>query len=195
MAKPTKKNQPQGHPAKKDPVIAKISKLQTELVYLTRDVQRRLTPEQISHWNAAVFGIMDTYAIISGMPRPDSTVDLNFDEFMADKAARMALFEAWEEEQRKIPVEVTSVKKTNDGLEVTGVIPESARFIMATKTPMSIQPNSVIPKPAPKATFDNAGPTAIKNCQRCNHMSFNHAWLGDGYGACSFTNCACNHLI
>lgn len=189
MAKPAKKNQSQGHPVKKDPVIAKISKLQTELVYLTRDVQRRLTPLQISHWNAAVFGIMDTYAIISGMPRPDSTVDLNFDEFMAERAARMARLLAWEEEQRKIPVEVASVEVTKDGLEIIGTIPESARLIRTAAPPMSIRPSSVIPnKPAAK------GRTAITTCKRCSHMSFNHAWTGEGHGACAFTDCVCNQF-
>lgn len=85
MSKYTKKNQQTGHPAKKDPVIARLSKLQTEVVLLTAQLDGRLTEEQYWHFKAAAFALMDTYAILTGMPRPDTQTTMNFDEFMEEK--------------------------------------------------------------------------------------------------------------
>lgn len=169
MSKYTKKNQQTGHPAKKDPVIARLSKLQVEIVMLTQALEGRLPEETYWNFKGAAFGIMDAYAILTGMPRPGTQVDIDFDEFMKYKEAER---EAEELKRQKIE----EAKKRHPAGKRLGMTPTLAVIDEIKSVTLNDQ--------------------TIRACRRCQHMTFNHALSSSGvYYDCSFTNCACDKFV
>lgn len=59
-----------GHPALKDPQVAKLHRTMTSAVELVRDLEGRLTPEQLDYLKGSSAGLMFCYSALTGQPTP-----------------------------------------------------------------------------------------------------------------------------
>lgn len=182
MSKNTKKNQQTGHPAKKDPAIARLAKLQVEVVRLTQELAEHhaaglLTDDQYWNFKGAAFGLMDTYAVLTGKPRPDSQTNMDFDEFMAGQARQRELEESMRRHPagKKKDVHLTVVE---EGVRVDIVSPPKKR--------QGAEANLIIVDETPLMT---------RTCERCHHMGFNHRVAEGRPTSCSFSNCPCDDFV
>lgn len=68
--------QSSGNPAKvqRDPDVEKLFKTMRSTVELVRDLNGRLTPEQIEWLKATSVGLMFAYAELSGLPNPAEVI-------------------------------------------------------------------------------------------------------------------------
>lgn len=64
-----------GHPALKDPQIAKLHRTMTSTVELVRDLEDRLTPEQLGYLKASATGLMFNYAALTGGATPIQIIE------------------------------------------------------------------------------------------------------------------------
>jgi len=76
-----------GHPANKSPMDLRVYKAMVTTMELTRDLQGKVSEERFDNLRVASLGLMFVYSELTGMPKPDINLDMDFDEFMADKAA------------------------------------------------------------------------------------------------------------
>lgn len=77
MARSSKKSQ--GHPAKRDPLVAKLYKTQVAMVELVRDLQDH--PDvPAEHWlwlRAGALSAMLTYSDLTGLPSPMDYIEMD----------------------------------------------------------------------------------------------------------------------
>lgn len=59
-----------GHPAKQDPAVAKLFRAMRSTTELVRDLDGRLTEEQLMYLKSCSIGLMFTYAELTGLPNP-----------------------------------------------------------------------------------------------------------------------------
>ena len=70
----SQRKKPSGHPAKQDPQIDKLYRTMRSTVELVRDLEDRLTPEQLLYLKGSAAGMMFNYAALTGLPSPIEVV-------------------------------------------------------------------------------------------------------------------------
>lgn len=80
-----------GHPANKDPLVAKLTRTTTAAVELTRDLQGRLDPAMHLNLRSSALGLLWTMSAMTGMPSPMEVSGAEYKTLQQIKA------EAWEE--------------------------------------------------------------------------------------------------
>jgi len=63
-----------GHPARKDPDVAKLFRTMRATVELVQELDGRLNPETMLQLKAAALGTMWVYSELANLPAPDQIV-------------------------------------------------------------------------------------------------------------------------